>query len=50
MRETVVIEEDEDGNLIIPLSKEILEALHVEIGDGLGFEKLTDGTFRLFKI
>ena len=45
----VKLEEDENGDLILPLSDEICKSMGVEIGDSITWEIHDDGTVRLYK-
>jgi antitoxin component of MazEF toxin-antitoxin module len=41
---TVTLEEDESGDLIMPIPDEIMEAMGLKIGDELSFEMNDDGS------
>ena len=48
VRQTVTLEEDPDtGELVLPLSQEILEQLGWNIGDNLTWTDNSDGTFTI---
>lgn len=46
---TVQLEEDENGDLVLPFSDEMLKELGWEIGDQLIWKDNGDGTFTLSK-
>lgn len=46
----VTIEQDEDGELILPLSDEVLSELGWKIGDTLNWQDNLDGTFTVTKV
>ena len=49
-RFTVTIEEDEFGELILPIPDEVCEELGWEIGDELEYDILDDETFSMKKV
>ena len=49
-RFTVTIEEDEFGDLVLPIPDEVCEELGWEVGDDLEYEILDDETFSLKKV
>ncbi len=49
-RFTVTIEEDEFGDLILPVPDEVCEELGWEVGNELEYEILDDETFSLRKV
>ena len=46
---TVIIEEDEEGNLVLPLSDDMLEELGWEIGDTIDWTDNKDGSWSMTK-
>lgn len=46
---TVIIEEDDEGNLVLPLSDDILEELGWEIGDTIDWTDNKDGSWSMTK-
>jgi hypothetical protein len=50
MRTTVSLETDENGDLILPLPPEVLEAIGAEVGDTLQWHENSDGTFTITKV
>jgi hypothetical protein len=49
MSEIVKLEEDEEGNLILPLSSDILNQMGWDIGDELIWEELPNGSWSIKK-
>jgi hypothetical protein len=49
MRDIVTLEEDEEGNLILPLSSDILSQMGWDIGDELIWEELSHGSWSIRK-
>jgi hypothetical protein len=47
---TVQLEEDENGELVLPLPAELLAQMGWDIGDELAWEEAFDGAFSLKKI
>ena len=46
---TVIIEEDDEGNLVLPLSDDMLEELGWEIGDTIDWTDNKDGSWSMTK-
>jgi hypothetical protein len=47
---TVQVEEDENGDLVLPLPAELLNQMGWDIGDELAWEEASNGAFSLKKI
>lgn len=46
----VTVEQDEDGDLLLPISFELCEQLGWELGDTLRWHHNLDGTFTITKV
>jgi hypothetical protein len=46
---TVILEEDDEGNLVLPLSDDMLEELGWEIGDTIDWTDNKDGSWSMTK-
>jgi bifunctional DNA-binding transcriptional regulator/antitoxin component of YhaV-PrlF toxin-antitoxin module len=49
IKDTVVLETDENGELVLPLTPGLMEELGWEIGDDLVWEDMGDSTFSIKK-
>lgn len=50
MKHIVTLEEDDNGDLVLPLSEEILEQVGWQIGDTIQWIDNNDGTWTMKKI
>jgi hypothetical protein len=50
LTETVTLEEDQDGNLVLPFSDAVLSTVGWNEGDAINWQDNGDGTFTLTKV